>query len=307
MKSGAAIATILVSPALAGTIFGVGMILGLIPSNLVFVSLQANSGILPIVAGIAASVVGTLVWGIQAHQRRALDGAIAVERRSQLEARRRFVHRLNHELKNPLTAMRAGLANLAAGGLDADGSLGTVGEQVDRLSRLVDDLRKLADLETHGMECEPVDVVGLVREVAEMVRAEPGRSCRSAQLHIQEIPWEPGPVRGDRDLLLLAIYNLLDNALKFSPAESPVEIRVVEDGTWTTVEVADAGTGIAAYDIPHVAEELYRGRGAQAVEGSGLGLALVERVASLHDGSLIVRSRSGKGTVATLRLPLHNS
>ena len=99
------------------------------------------------------------------------------------------------------------------------------------------------------------------------------------------------------------MYNLLDNALKFSPPDAAVEVRAREDGTGTTIEVADTGPGIAEEDLPHVREELFRGQGAQGVEGSGLGLALVERVAALHGGELLIRSRAGQGTVAALHLP----
>jgi two-component system OmpR family sensor kinase len=111
-------------------------------------------------------------------------------------------------------------------------------------------------------------------------------------------------VRGDRDLLLLALYNALDNALKFSPAEAAIEVRAREDGESAIVEVADTGGGIAADDLAHVTEELYRGGNAQGIEGSGLGLALIERIVALHRGELAVRSRAGEGTVLALRLPI---
>jgi two-component system OmpR family sensor kinase len=111
-------------------------------------------------------------------------------------------------------------------------------------------------------------------------------------------------VRGDRDLLLLALYNTLDNALKFSRPDAAVEVRALEDGTRVTIDVADTGCGIAGEDLPHVTEELYRGRDAERTEGSGLGLALVERIVTLHGGEMAVRSRQGEGTVVTLCLPL---
>lgn len=295
---------VLIAPGIIGALVGWSMLSGLVSSSLVFLSVQTDSGIVPMVVGGTLSGIGLLAWRIRVHQRQTLDRAVAAERMSQTQARMRFVHRLNHELKNPLTAMHAGLANLAVDRANSRGSLDNVSTQVDRLSRLVNDLRKLADLETREMERESVDLVGLMHEVVEMVRAEPARSSRDIRLNIQQIPWELGPIRGDRDLLLLAIYNLLDNALKFSSIESVVEIRVLEDEMWTTIEVVDSGAGIDSNDLSHVTEELYRGRGQQNVEGSGLGLALVERIVWLHGGRLAFRSRTGKGTIAALRIPL---
>jgi signal transduction histidine kinase len=83
-------------------------------------------------------------------------------------------------------------------------------------------------------------------------------------------------------LLWLVFYNLLDNACKFTRPEDAIELRAVEDGHWLVVEVADTGIGIAEDDLPHLFEELYRGSNARGVEGSGLGLSLVQRVVTRH-------------------------
>jgi two-component system OmpR family sensor kinase len=109
--------------------------------------------------------------------------------------------------------------------------------------------------------------------------------------------------RGYRDLLFLAIHNLLDNALKFTRDGDRLEIRAFEDGTTIVVEVADTGPGVPDKELPHIFEELYRGQEARGVEGSGLGLAPVKAVVEQHGGRAAVRSRSGQGTVFILRLP----
>jgi two-component system OmpR family sensor kinase len=110
-------------------------------------------------------------------------------------------------------------------------------------------------------------------------------------------------VAGDWDLLFLAIYNLLDNACKFTQAGDTLEVRAFEDGATIVIEVADTGPGITEKDIPHVWKELYRGRDARSIPGSGLGLALVRAIIERHGGQTAVRSRAGQGTVFTLRLP----
>jgi two-component system OmpR family sensor kinase len=111
-------------------------------------------------------------------------------------------------------------------------------------------------------------------------------------------------VQGDEDLLFLAIYNLLDNAIKFTRPSDSVEVRAFEDREAVVIEVADTGPGIAEEEVPRVWEELYRGEGSGGVPGSGLGLALARAVIERHGGRVGLRSRIGQGTVVTLRLPL---
>ena len=104
--------------------------------------------------------------------------------------------------------------------------------------------------------------------------------------------------------LAAAVHNLVDNALKFTAPGDTVEIRAFEDGATVVIEVADTGPGIPEEEMPHVWEELYRGQGARGVQGSGLGLALVQAIVERHCGQTGLRSRAGQGTVFTLRLPL---
>lgn len=204
-------------------------------------------------------------------------------------------------------AMRAALANVD-GERDvspvAKASICNLRGQGDRLGHLAGDLRKLADLDAGMVERAMVDLPEVVAEAVAAARATPNHTERAISVNVQKLPWPPGPVLGDRDLLLLALYNLLDNALKFSADDATVEIRVSEDGARATVEVADGRPGIPPEDLPHLTEELHRGQQTRQIEGSGLDLALVERIATLHRGELKIRSRVGKGTVATLRLPL---
>ena len=96
----------------------------------------------------------------------------------------------------------------------------------------------------------------------------------------------------------------MDNAFKFSRPEDTIEIRAYEDGSAVVVEVADTGPGISEDELPHLGEELYRGSAARGIEGSGLGLALVQAIIARHQGTVAIRSRLGQGTVVTLRLPV---
>jgi len=219
--------------------------------------------------------------------------------------RMRFLRRLDHELKNPLTAIRAGLANIAeAPGEEArQEAIHSVELQAVRLSSLSANLRKLADLETQEVERAPVDMAVLLRESFDLAHSQAGES-RRLSLSIPEAPWPLPQVSGDPDLLFLAVHNLLDNAVKFSRPDDRVEMRAFEDGSSLVIEVADTGPGIPEDEQQHVWEELYRGEGARGIPGSGLGLALVRTIAERHNGQVTLRSRFGQGTVVRLKLPV---
>jgi two-component system, OmpR family, sensor kinase len=209
---------------------------------------------------------------------------------------------LDHELKNPLTAIRAGLANVAEA--PSPQAAHSVDAQVLRLSRLTADLRKLAELETRPLERAEVDLSELLTQVFELAQDRPEAESRQLKLTLPQAPWPLPHITGDRDLLLLAVHNLLDNALKFSRPGDHVELRASEDGAAVVIEVADTGPGIPEAELPHIWEELYRGQGARAVPGSGLGLALAQSIVQRHGGQVTVRSRAGQGTVFTVRLPV---
>ena len=254
-----------------------------------------------LVSAVGLSIVAWSVWA-----KRLMEQALAKERERSASAHRRFVLRLDHEVKNPLTAMRLGLANLSEALSEAkrqDG-LSAIGAQVERLGRLVADLRKLVELETRPMEQASVVVSELLEEAVELARHQPGMTERTLVLSVPQAPWPLPPVLGDRDLLFLAVYNLLDNASKFTDPGDTVEVRAFEDEAVVVVEVADTGPGMLADDLPHVFEELYRGQAAQGKAGSGLGLALVKAVIERHSGTVSIRSRPGQGSVFTMRLPV---
>ena len=219
--------------------------------------------------------------------------------------RRRFLRRLDHELKNPLTAILAGLANVTVSdSAEAQRpALDSVAAQVNRLRALVAELRKLSDLETRQLEPEPVDMTELLEEVFALAQDHPCAADRELTLAIPHAPWPLPTVSGDRDLLFLAVYNPLDNALKFTEAQDTIELRAAEEDGGVVIEIADTGQGIPEDEVPQVWDELYRGEGARGVPGSGLGLPLVRAIVVRHGGEAAIRSRPGQGTLVTLRLP----
>jgi signal transduction histidine kinase len=221
------------------------------------------------------------------------------------EERQRFLRRLDHELKNPLTAIRAGLANVAAVPDEEERHriLESIEAQVVHLGHLTTSLRKLAELETRPLERLPVDVLELLRTAYDLALEHPLAAERQLALVLPERHHPLPPVSGDHDLLSLAVYNLLDNALKFTHTGDTIELRGFANETTVVVEVADSGPGILPGDIPHVWEELYRSQEVHSVPGSGIGLALVRTIVERHGGQVGLHSEVGRGTLFTFWLP----
>ena len=285
---------------------GLGLILALLltltdlPNPLLF--LQADLGIITFGLGVLVSIlVGVVIIVLDQIETTQINATIDFA-----EDRRRFLRRLDHELKNPLTAILAGLANLSIleNPTERAGTLESVGTQVDRMRKLVADLRKLSELETRLLDLSPVEMTGLLEETFAFVEDEPGAVERRLTLSIPRAPWPLPTILGDYDLLVLAVHNLLINAVKFTQPGDTIEIRAFEDGSQVVIEVADTGPGIPENEIAHVWQELYRGAGARGIQGSGLGLALVRAIVSRHEGQITLRSRPGEGTVFTMRLPV---
>lgn len=269
------------------------------PSPILYV--QADLWILILGIGIGLSIIIAVILAIfDQIEKIQIDATIQFA-----EDRRRFLRRLDHELKNPLTAILAGLANLSIAETSADHStsLNSVQTQVSRLRRLVAELRKLSELETRPLDRGPIDMTELLEDAFELAKDNPDASERVLSISIPRAPWPLPTITGDRDLLMLAIHNLLDNAIKFTHLGDTIEMRSFEDGSSVVIEVADTGPGIPTEEQPHIWEELYRGDSARGVPGSGLGLALVRAIITRHNGTINLRSRSNEGTVFTIRLP----
>ncbi len=266
---------------------------------------RADAAALTTLAGLLLTLLLAAGYAAYGLLERARQAWLAQAQAQAAEDRRRFLQRLDHELKNPLTALRAALANLAGAPTDAARreTLVSVEAQVQRVSRLVADLRKLAELETRPIEHTPIDLTALLEEALALARERPEATERHLALTLPRAPWPLPTITGDRDLLFLAMHNLLDNALKFTRPGDTVELRAFEDGATVVVEVADTGPGIPEEELSYVWEELYRGQGARGTPGSGLGLALVRAIVLRHGGQATLRSRVGRGTVVTVRLP----
>ena len=212
---------------------------------------------------------------------------------------RQFLRRLDHELKNPLTAVRAAVADASQSASPAIAvNLEVVDAQSRRMSRLLTDLRKLAELEAAPLAMEDVDLAETVQDaVTSVIEEAAGRGAAvRVRLDLPSVPWPLPHVRGDGDLLYSAVYNIVSNAAKYTPAGGAVEVRGREEGGAVTIEVADTGIGVPEREMGLVFRELGRAGNARALPGSGLGLPLVRTIAQRHGGTVGMTSREGVGT-----------
>ena len=227
-----------------------------------------------------------------------------------LEATRRdFVANVSHELKTPVGAM-ALLAEALLESVDHPAEVSRFGGQLlheaNRLGALVTELIALSRLQ--GAERLPdldvVDVDEVVAQALERSRV----SAEAAGITVTADAPSGLEVHGDRSLLVTALTNLVENAVAYSPADSPVSVTRIRRGGDIEISVTDRGIGIAAEHQERVFERFFRVDPARSrvTGGTGLGLAIVKHVAANHNGSVRVWSRPGTGSTFTLQIPVHD-
>lgn len=228
---------------------------------------------------------------------------------------RRFVADAAHELHTPLTALRTNLELVGSGETGADSYIQQAQAQVERLETLTRDLLDLSKLETGANEVNfaPLSLNILVQETGELYASRAEQAGLSFSL---AVPEQLVAVKGNETHLRRALGNLLDNALKFTPAGGTVRLGlqvVTAPGgeadsqpshrQWAELWVEDNGIGIPPGDVPQVFSRFHRGRNAAAYPGSGLGLAIVKAIAEGHHGQVLVEDQM-PGACFRLRLPL---
>lgn len=228
------------------------------------------------------------------------------ERRRLEEVRRDFIANVSHEMKTPMGALGL-LAETLLEETEPEVSrrlAERIHTEAFRISRVIDDLLDLSRIETESAPPrEPVLINLVMATAAERVREAAGQ--RGVSIELSE-PNPPVAVLGDRRQLTSAVYNLLDNAVRFSYPNGVVYCSATVSDQEVVVSVQDTGVGIPARDLERIFERFYRvdpGR-SRATGGTGLGLAIVRHVAQNHHGTILVDSREGEGTTFSLQLPL---
>jgi signal transduction histidine kinase len=220
--------------------------------------------------------------------------------------RRELVANVSHELKTPISALRAHLENLLDGVENPNPQLlETMVQQSERLSRLVDQLLDLSRLESGAapLELEPVRLAPLVeRVIAEVEIARPDRP-----VHVRnEVSLELPPVQADRERIHQVLFNLLDNAFRFTPDGGAIRVRAVGRTGSCEVSVVDTGPGIPQEHLPFVFERFYRvdASRSRGDGGTGIGLAIARSVVGAHGGRIWAESEPGRGSAFHFILPV---
>ncbi|MCW5692688.1 MAG: two-component sensor histidine kinase [Pseudolabrys sp.] len=233
------------------------------------------------------------------------------------EMRADFVANASHELRTPLAALLGFIETLQGPAKNdvaaREKFLSIMQQQAARMARLIDDLLSLSriELNAHLPPNTPVDLAPLVRQVADGLQT----LARDRQVEIRmAIPAEPVMVLGDRDELIRALENLVENALKYGAAGKRVDVTLSRAQTRAgapeaRIAIRDFGPGIAPEHLPRLTERFYRVDVADSRSqgGTGLGLALVKHVLNRHGGRVSIESVPGQGATFTMHLPLYTA
>ena len=222
-----------------------------------------------------------------------------------LDNERRFTADAAHELRTPLAAVRiqAQVALLSRDADDRQHALTQILASSDRATRVLEQLLRLARLDPLGglPSRQEIDLAALARQLfAECGEGTGASPARRVRLQADDSPLL---VRGDAELLKIALRNLLDNALRYTLPGSTITVFACRHADALSLGVADDGPGVAGEDLPRLVERFYRGGDARG-EGSGLGLAIVQRIAELHDAHVQLENLAAGGFTASLRWPL---
>jgi two-component system sensor histidine kinase SenX3 len=177
----------------------------------------------------------------------------------------------------------------------------------ERLARIVDDLLDLSVIESDGTHSDDaIALDGVVRDAVEQVRG--AAEVVGNPIDVDELPPDL-VVAGDRRQLVSAVYNLLDNAVKYSDPMAPIEVSLRKESGDAEITIRDHGIGIPTRDIERIFERFYRVDRARSREtgGTGLGLSIVRHVVAVHGGDVRVESHEGEGSTFTITLPLRTS
>lgn len=256
-------------------------------------------------------VTGTLVAPLDGeHGSWALFVLHDITKQKELEGiRKDFVANVSHELRTPLSIIKGYIETLVDGHRsmpveDCDRFLHTIQRHTERLHSLLEDLLTLSRLESinPGLHCESIQFAELINGLIEDLR---GRAAASGHNIMCTVDPAIGLVLADPLRISQVCTNLLDNALKYTPPGSRIDVNGRLNGGEVDVCICDNGPGIPATDIPHIFERFYRVDKGRSREkgGTGLGLSIVKHTVQLHGGRVWVESELGKGTAFHFTLP----
>ena len=226
------------------------------------------------------------------------------------QVRRDFVANVSHELRTPLSILRGYIETLLDTPETSRKELSRILRVMERHSKrldlLVDDLLTLAQLESANPNLQLVDI-DLANFFREVIRDWEKKLATKELNLIVDVPVDLAAIRADRVRLQEALYNLLDNAVKYSREHGEIRLIARRRDEEIVLSVSDDGVGIAEEDLPRIFERFYRAdkaRTAENIRGTGLGLAIVKHIAQLHGGRVEAESETEKGTTIRVVLPV---
>ncbi len=225
------------------------------------------------------------------------------------ESRNAFVAQATHELRTPLTNIRLYIETLVDDG-ESDPAIrsqciNVISQEAKRLERIVSDMLSVSEIEAGTLKIMHDDV--RTEQVFEEIKQDFSIQARDKEIEFRlELPPKLPTVQGDRDKLVLALHNLVGNALKYTPSGGTVRVAAREDGGDLVVDVTDNGIGIKAEEHELIFDRFYRAKDKRInqITGSGLGLALARQVIRLHGGDITLHSEIDKGSTFTMRVPM---
>ena len=225
------------------------------------------------------------------------------------QARNQFVSNASHELKTPLATMKIMIESLIyqpemESGLRTE-FLTDINREIDRLSSIVTDLLTLVRMDVKDVKLsrENMSLAAVVKDTEHLLKPMTEKRNQKLQLALQD----DCDMYADRTKLQQVVYNLMENAVKYTQEGGTVWVTLQKSGRSAVLKVQDNGPGIAEEHLPHIFDRFYRVDKARSREagGTGLGLAIVHQLVMLHGGEIRVESEVGKGTTFTVELPLH--
>jgi signal transduction histidine kinase len=223
-----------------------------------------------------------------------------------------FISAVSHEFRTPLATLHQLTENLAEGRVSGEKRLleyyKTQARATGRLTRLVDRLLDFGRMEAGAFRYrpEPVELEELVRSVVDEFEHVASTSAHRLELSISS---GLKPVRGDREALAQAIWNILDNAIRYSPGRPKVWIEVAREDGHAAIRVRDEGPGISQKERKFLFKKFVRGEAGRSstVKGTGIGLAMVDRIVRAHKGRILLESTPGKGSTFTILLRMEET
>jgi len=222
---------------------------------------------------------------------------------------RDFVANVSHELKTPITSIKGFVETLLEGAIkkpeEAKRFLDIIAKQTNRMDAIIDDLLALSRIEQQAEKAEIEQKNGCIKDALDAAVELCRNSAQAKQIEIELKCTDDIVANINMPLLEQAVVNLLDNAIKYSPFSSKIEVTVAQADEQISITVTDFGCGIDQESLPRLFERFFRVDKARSrkLGGTGLGLAIVKHIVQAHNGSVAVESKPGSGSTFTIRLP----